>query len=1613
MAQSPPVTLETGAYDILRQRLETQAADLRSRMDQLNAARKTLFGAREPQLAATNHVTTDNNCLPRDMAAIGHTLLLGYNVHIGLRTGVKLQDVFSAYQFDAQSLSFQPLSLELIQDARFEEDFSNLYKYYRETVFAKFAFIGPNLFMVFQTGKTIADIRTFKWTVRDGALTYQGNRFDHEFRYPDQHEFQWKRTTREMHRKGVHPHVSIEDRIFIETIGGDFTVKVEDNTDTGKGIFSEPVANPDQTLDDAEMYYALVGNLIVLKVKPYQERDFRYVVVNEKMATAVRIDALQDACVLLPDQQGIIFPAGYYLQTGGYKLFDKITPGLQFEKRLSSPNGEDFLYVFNHAAQGIYTLFPYNLVAQQADTPIVCNGYSVFPGGQLCYFRAEAEPGRRHTIQVWNTPYGDTAAQQPEARDSWLARVGNKDLVKGLAECRELLTLLEKPDPYASLYIDVVKKASDIIDGYYWIKNQEAFSLSEPLGGIRDAASAAIDEYEKVRRLQSLARESVDAFAEKAKTLLDKVRRHGAREVDEFVANLGGLRALKGEVVTLREMRYADLAQLSALETQITGQSQELALACGAFLLRPEALKPYQDRAARLRTEAEAVKKVADAQKTNQALDEAARQLELLIETVGGLPMEDATQTTAIIDRISVLFAEINAIRSGLRSRQTELRKGEATAGFQAQIRLFSQSIANYLELSDTPEKCDEYLTRLTVQLEELDGKFADLEGFAIEIAQKREEVVQVFESKRVTLVEARNRRSASLAEAGDRILKGMRQRLLRMQSAEEINAYLAADVMAAKVRDLATQLEGLSDPARGAELLSRMQGLREEALRQLRDRKELFEDQENVLRLGNFRFAVQQHPLEATVALQEGQLCYHLTGTRFFEPITHPDIEAARAVWTQALPSENDQVYRAEYLALHTFRSLPALPKPGEALDELVRLCMAERFQEGYVKGVHDYDAARILESMLRLRTGLGLLAFAPGVRALARLFWYSGLVPETQAVWKARIQAADALRKLAPDSELAATVRAGLTELLAAFAENGWGKAAHAPAAADYLLDQLPRTQEPPISQLGGSLYKGFFTFLKRTQATTAFQQQVQALAHLGLERYQLIHGWVQSYAAREQVQDLHGAAAEAAALIFMDVWKEKDVHVAPSTESLTGLRGEHALIQGGAYMLDYHSFWEKIQHFDQVTAPAFRSFASLKSRLVQDFARQIRIEDFKPRPMSGFVRNRLIDQVYLPLIGANLAKQIGTAGEQSRTDRMGMLLLISPPGYGKTTLVEYVAQRLGLIFMKINGPALGHQVTSLDPGTAPNAAAREELEKLNLAFEMGDNVMICVDDIQHTHPEFLQKFISLCDAQRKVEGVYKGKSRTYDFRGRRLAIVMAGNPYTEQGTQFTIPDMLANRADVYNLGDMLGGHEAAFRLSYLENSLTANPVLAPLASRPPEDLYTLYRVAETGDLAAAEFTSSFSPDELQDALSVLKKMLTVREVVLKVNQTYISSAAQAEAYRREPPFRLQGSYRNMGRLAEKVSPVMNDAELDALIMGHYEAESQTLASGAEANVLAFKRLMGRLTEADQQRWQEICRIFLETKALNADYMAQMVREIGAFTGHMEAIRKVLEGK
>ena len=139
-------------------------------------------------------------------------------------------------------------------------------------------------------------------------------------------------------------------------------------------------------------------------------------------------------------------------------------------------------------------------------------------------------------------------------------------------------------------------------------------------------------------------------------------------------------------------------------------------------------------------------------------------------------------------------------------------------------------------------------------------------------------------------------------------------------------------------------------------------------------------------------------------------------------------------------------------------------------------------------------------------------------------------------------------------------------------------------------------------------------------------------------------------------------------------------------------------------------------------------------------------------------------------------------------------------------------------------------------------------------------------------------------------------------------------------------------------------------------------------------------------------------YSAAELDQILSVLRKMRRVQRVVLRNNQAYIASAGQADASRTEPPFRLQGSYRNMNKLAERIVPVMNDDEVEAVIDDHYLGEAQTLTTGAEANLLKLAELRGRLTSQQAARWADVKAAYLRERALGGAEDDPMVRAVGA---------------
>ena len=1618
----PETQLERGTYEIIQNRLKSHSSELQTRIEKLNEQRRSVFGAIPTELVSKQRITTEHNCTARDIVPIGDQFLFGYNVHFGLKSVTELGDVFSAYRFDDDG--FHETSLELLDDKQFQIDFQSLYKYYKDTRFSKFHVAGPFLYLVFRTGKAQTDIKTFKFLMENEGLKYVDNRSDHEVQYPPQHDFKWQRTTRDQHRDGVHPHITIEDRVFVETVGGDLTIKVEDNTEDGTGIYAEPVDDSDQTLDDAEIYYGTVGNIILMKIKPFKEDQFRHVVFNEKTQTAMRLDSVAESCICLPEDHGIIFANGYYLQTGQNKTFDSSLTHLKFERRIASPNGEDYLYAFYNPSTGDYALLMYNVIEQRVETPILCNGFSIFDNGHLIYFKADEEPQKHHAIQIWQTPFVAEESAASDQTDSYIFKIGNKEIVRAMAEAHEIMNLISQDDSYANLYVDIVKRTTDILDSNFWLKDEQTFNLAEPIVSIREAATAAVDEFEKVVRVRS---NTAKQFKETSVTARDVIRDASTgrfNQIDDFVSALSSLRTVRGQVISLKELKYVDLAAVEALESEIGDNTDRLSHKCVKFLLDDAALSPYQARVNEQNAAIESLKTGVKAKELDEAIVQVGNELEMLIEIVSNLKIEDPTQRTRIIDNISTIYSSLNSTRASIKKKSQELFSVEGKAEFNSQIKLVSQAVVNYLDVCDAPEKCDQYLTKMMVQVEEIEGRFAEFDEFVVQLAEKREEIYAAFDTKKLQLIEARNKRSTALMSAADRILKGIRNRAANFDSVDEINSYFSSDLMIDKVRDIVAELKELDESVKVDDIQSQLKTIREDTVRQLRDKNELYVDGQNIIQFGTHKFSVNVQPLDLTTVIKDSEMHFHLSGTNYFEQIDSAELESTKGVWDQSLVSENAQVYRAEFLAhqiLHSSNDLTQLSKADAATRlEAVQQFMAPRYTEGYIKGVHDHDANLIFEQLLKLHLNLGLLKYSPQSRAYASVAWLQlGMTnPHSQQLWQEKLSSLGTAAKLFGAVKDRDAYISSLRETIVA--EGGLDRldSVMLQEVAEYLYEQLSSGSKWPTSKAATDLGDQFTDFVSKKKKSDQLADTLSSETLTVSDRFGIACDWIGAFVDSLDSADHHLSEhieETAAILTTADSQQRTMIELNPICE-IEGLLGDHPIINSKTYELDYHNFSRRLARFEQQTVPAFESYTTLKKDLVADRREQLRLSEFKPRVLTSFVRNQLINDTYLPMIGANLAKQMGVVGEEKRTDLMGLLLLISPPGYGKTTLMEYVANRLGITFMKINGPAIGHQVTSLDPAEAPNASAREEVEKLNLALEMGDNVMIYVDDIQHCNPEFLQKFISLCDATRRIEGVFGGKTKTYDLRGRKVAVVMAGNPYTESGEKFQIPDMLASRADTYNLGDVIGGNADSFELSYLENCLTANSVLARLNSKSRADVLRIIKMAAAADNATTEsLEGSFSVEEVNEFVSVMRKLLAVRDVVLQVNRLYIESAAQADEYRTEPAFKLQGSYRDMNKIAEQIRPVMNDEELLTLIRSHYNNQAQTLTTGAQANLLKLNELMGELEGEDLQRWEDIKRTFQRNLLLSGasedDGLGRVIAQMTTVSDGLLAIKNAVD--
>ena len=161
------VSAQGGSFDVIRGRLSKQSDSLREKVNSLNQQRIAEFGQSEMKLLHRAQIRTDNNCVARDIVQVGDVLFFGYNVFIGLKSEVVVSDVFSVYKVDVNEEGFalhqQAMDTTFLADQRFQEDFAELYRYYKDTKLVQIMVRDEKLMASFQIGERLDDLRVFRW----------------------------------------------------------------------------------------------------------------------------------------------------------------------------------------------------------------------------------------------------------------------------------------------------------------------------------------------------------------------------------------------------------------------------------------------------------------------------------------------------------------------------------------------------------------------------------------------------------------------------------------------------------------------------------------------------------------------------------------------------------------------------------------------------------------------------------------------------------------------------------------------------------------------------------------------------------------------------------------------------------------------------------------------------------------------------------------------------------------------------------------------------------------------------------------------------------------------------------------------------------------------------------------------------------------------------------------------------------------------------------------------------------------------------------------------------------------------------------------------------------
>ena len=601
---------------------------------------------------------------------------------------------------------------------------------------------------------------------------------------PPSHDFEWTRATRENHVLGRHPHVNILDTVFVETVAATSPSRSRTTPRTARAsTASRSTTRTSRSTTPSSPTRRSAPSSSCASCRSARQ-TYRYLVFNTRTQHVVRIDAIGQACVRLPEDHGIIFPGGYYLQTGDHKVFEA-TPsaGLEFERGHPLAQRRGRALRLPPPRRGHVRALPVQPDPQGGAEPArSCHGYRLFADGRMVVFRAASnEPTRVHPMQVWQTPFASAehAAATPAGCPGYLGKVGNAELVRGISDALTLRGIAEvRASRPAARYEDLVASATRATRRVLLARPRRGGAPGRPWRRCAAPPSSSSTSSRRCSRSRSAPpRRSPRREATQQALLLEGPAGRARRPSRPSWTALTALRQQRGQLITLKEIRYIDLR--AARGAREAGRRGVRPRQRRVRRLPPDgrgASSPCAERAGRAaRRSSSRCRRRWSWPRSPRTSSRWARASSCSARSSAG-----SRSTTRRRARRSsraspsVLPAEPRARRRS-RPKRKELVGREKRAEFGAQFKLFAPERRERARAGDTPEKCDEELVAPHRAARGARGPLRRVRRVPPSLAQKREEVLEAFGARKQALVDERQRRAQNLFGAAERILEGVR----------------------------------------------------------------------------------------------------------------------------------------------------------------------------------------------------------------------------------------------------------------------------------------------------------------------------------------------------------------------------------------------------------------------------------------------------------------------------------------------------------------------------------------------------------------------------------------------------------------------------------------------------------------------------------------------------------------------------------------------------------------------------------------------------------------------------------------------------------------------